>query len=322
VGENADEAVAGFSYSQGDDDVVTEPLPPSAEELTFISPRKGGPLPLTRETTPTIRFFWVKGNSKGLPEYVKCDIYDSQGNPTKWKSATGLMTVSKPELMPGGLTVFNNSVRITDEGALYYGVNTTPSNWYEHPSSYCGESAIAQCSGKGDDRYFWAQLLTSGSVAETDEGKNKKPVTLWSVNVPTLDTFWPSTDNKFLHNLSLQARLYSSTLMDSPSSPTPGRHTEAIGVYMQFRSWFMYQPEPGDDGPFTIPVPIMSFGWSWMADERKDQDGHWKLTDVNTWPDFGEVDSTLQYPKWNQVCRGQLVDEGDYRPGSFIVTYP
>ena len=102
----------------------------------------------------------------------------------------------------------------------------------------------------------------------------------------------------------------------------------ASGLFEQFRSWYMYQPAPGYDGPLTIPVPIMSFDWAWLMHETKDPTtGRWKLgpvgSEVDTRPLFEEKDSTLEYPKWNEVIRGQLAPENNYEtgPGDWIVPY-
>jgi hypothetical protein len=322
VGESADDAVAGFSYSEEGSDKV-----PAGENL-FISPRAGGPVPLSKtEATQTIRFFWVDGSPNGLPKPVDCVIFGGNGKLAgPWKPATASMTVYKPQLWPHGLNVVHQDVHIYND-RLLYGVAAPldhPEYGWERPWEYQGETATASCSGKeGSDRYFWSQLLTSGSwtYKYKAEGEDK---TLWSVTVPTLDTWWPSLENVLPENpedpdkVFARARLYGDRLMDSPNGPKPKNNYAACGVSEQFRSWFMCQPAPGNDGPLTIPVPIMSFGWSWKAEETKDQDGHWKRTQADISPDFGELDSTLKYPQWNQVIRGAI---SDYR-GSIVPWVP
>jgi len=92
VGESADDAVAGFSYSEEGSDKV-----PAGENL-FISPRAGGPVPLSKtEATQTIRFFWVDGSPNGLPKPVDCVIFGGNGKLAgPWKPATAKRSANGP----------------------------------------------------------------------------------------------------------------------------------------------------------------------------------------------------------------------------------
>ena len=290
----AGEAVKGFQFSH---DVKLDYFDsPTAQHV--LSPREGGPVNLPSSiVAQRVYFFWVAGIPRGFPESVACHSDGANGKPGL--SAFAQMTVYKPKVCPGGVHHESNKIQIDpDLGVVRYGTTNPAASWMDQ-----GEGAEVNLEGfDGSDRYFWTQLLTTGWGCGTQSKEKSKG--LWNVHQPTLDTFWQSREEE--SDTDVAQYVQHEDLGDSPSFHKLVGQVGA-GVYEQFRAWYMYEPMPGYDGPLTIPVPIMSFGWSWMADEKKDQDGHWKLTDHNTWPDFGDIDSTLEYPTWKQVIRSDAL---------------
>jgi hypothetical protein len=192
-----DEAVAWFGYSHIKN-VDTVEDPPQVGWGTYISPRKGGPTPLTDAATARIRFFWVDGNPDGLPKHVSC-CSDAAGS-TPALSASALMKVYKPQVQDGGFQSHHQGITMDPEtGGGEYGKipwGHDDSVIYTNPKDWNGVSAKVDLNGSSNDRYFWAQLMIRGWMSQTKSGENEKPETLWSVQEPALDSFWPSAETQ------------------------------------------------------------------------------------------------------------------------------
>ena len=212
------------------------------------------------------------------------------------------MTVYKPEVqrfMQHNTEIWINPV----EGIVTFGHDPTSDLYVD-----AGQAASAKLIGflDGQDRPFWAQLLTSGVMSGAGKGGNDAK--LWSVCTPTLDTRWQSKEwEAYIKFHKWDYMLWEDWLKDSPDLRQLVPDLTATSTDEYFRSWYMYEPEPGDDGPRTIPVPIMTIEWGWGAKENKDPaTGRWELSYKYSLPACDVTYPTLEYPKWNQVIRGIL----------------